>query len=79
MRRWRSYHFTSILDTHRPRGDRVSVSVEPVSQDAQSYIAEVTLTSKVLGRRRHRQHWRKLDGDWQFDVLKTLHEIDHAD
>jgi hypothetical protein len=73
--RWRSFYFTSILDKHRPAGDKVSVTVEREGEDAASSSFVVTIKSKVIGQRILREQWRASDGRWRFDVVQTLAEM----
>ncbi len=72
FQRWRGFYFTSILDKHRPAGDKVRITVVREGEDPASSIFVVTMKSPVIGQREIREHWRTIDGRWRFDVVKTL-------
>jgi hypothetical protein len=75
FKRWRSFYFTSILDEHRPAGDKVSVAVARENEKSPDAVLVVTMISPVVGRREIRQHWHEHDGRWEFDVVRTLNEL----
>ena len=72
FQRWRSFYFTSILDKHRPAGDKVHVAVVREGENPADTVFVVTLSSPVLGSREVREHWHERDGRWEFDVVSTL-------
>lgn len=71
LKRW-IRRFASILDRHRPAGDRVRVDVETVDSRPGRRVLLVTVRSEFLGARRHIQHWRQRNSRWLFDSLATL-------
>jgi hypothetical protein len=70
--RWRLRHLSSILDKHRPRGDRVEVAVETLSEAAGLIEFRVRLSSPFLGQRSLEQRWSASGGQWRFDAHATL-------
>jgi hypothetical protein len=72
--RWRMRYFTSILDAHRPSGDKVTVTVETVKENPQKCVLNVTLSSPFIGERSHRQHWQCSNEIWLFDATATVGE-----
>jgi hypothetical protein len=72
--RWRVRYFTSILDSHRPRGDRVRVDVLVMEERPDSRVLGVSMKSAFLGTRSMIQQWRLEDGRWQFDARQTVRE-----
>jgi hypothetical protein len=75
FKRWRGFYFTSILDKHRPAGDKVQVAVTRETSTPSGSVFVATLTSPLVGERTIREHWREHDGKWQFDVVATLAEL----
>jgi hypothetical protein len=76
--RWRVRHFSSILDRHRPRGDRVSVSVSAAESVDTAKNFQVVITSPFLGKRKHEQRWYERDGRWWFDARGTIQQTDYS-
>ncbi|MGE0608953.1 MAG: hypothetical protein AB7O62_17795 [Pirellulales bacterium] len=74
FKRWRSRYFPSILDAHRPAGDRVSLAVEAIEETDETRVLRVTLRSPHVGERAHRQYWARRDGKWLLDVVATLED-----
>lgn len=72
LERWRKRHFTSILDRHRPDGDRVRIAATPLPDAGPHRVLAVTLRSPFLGSRNFVQYWRVDDGQWHFDARATL-------
>lgn len=72
--RWRVRHFGSILDAHRPDGDRVRITVEAIDESATEARLKVTLKSPFMGERSHVQRWDIREGKWKFNSLRTLAE-----
>ncbi len=70
--RWRVRHFSSILDTHRPTGDRVRMTVDVLEETESEVKLKVTLESSFLGVRSHTQRWDLREGEWKFNSLRTL-------
>jgi len=70
--RWRLRHFSSILDKHRPKGDRVDIAVEVVSESADARVFKVLMTSAFFGTRSLEECWRNAEGAWRFDARATL-------
>jgi hypothetical protein len=70
--RWRLHYFPSILDQHRPAGDKVDVTVRVLEDDANTRLFLVTLKSEFLGSRSQVQNWHLRDGQWLFDARGTL-------
>jgi hypothetical protein len=75
FQRWRGFYFTSILDKHRPAGDKVQIAVVRQENNTADAVFIATLRSPMLGNREIRQHWRERDGGWEFDVLATLAQL----
>lgn len=76
LKRWRTRHFTSIADRHRPTGDKVAVEVKSIENRSSRRVLLVTMKSEFIGTRRHVQYWREVDAAWRFDALATLAEED---
>ncbi|QDU90462.1 hypothetical protein Pla175_38670 [Pirellulimonas nuda] len=70
--RWRVRYFSSILDRHRPAGDRVVIRVDRLTDDPTQVLLRVTLRSHFFGERSHQQCWHIRDGRWTFNALGTL-------
>ncbi len=70
--RWRLRYFSSILDKHRPKGDRLDIAIESRSPSAETRVFKVLLTSDFLGTRTLEECWRNVDGVWRFDARATL-------
>jgi hypothetical protein len=78
LERWRKRHFTSIVDRHRPNGDRVRIAAVPLPDAGPHRVLAVTLRSQFLGSRNLIQYWRLDDGQWHFDARATLASEDRA-
>jgi ribosomal protein S27AE len=78
LERFRLRQFASILDKHRPSGDRVSIDVAVVRATADARVLEIRLASGFLGTRTHEQVWYLRDGQWCFGAQQTLAAQDHA-
>jgi hypothetical protein len=72
LERWRKRHFTSIVDRHRPDGDRVRIVAVSLPDAGPHRVLAVTLRSPFLGSRNLIQYWRIDDGQWNFDARATL-------
>lgn len=70
--RWKVRYFPSILDKHRPGGDRVAIAVDTIRETPDACVLQVTMTSKFITKRACQQQWRKTGGVWQFDPVATL-------
>jgi hypothetical protein len=74
--RWRVRHFSSILDSLRPPGDRVEVEAALTRDESTRRVFHVSMTSPLLGTRSHDQHWVLVEGTWSFDPQNTLAAAD---
>lgn len=69
---WRMRHFASIIDRHRPDGDRVSIDVKTLADESGYRVLAITMRSPFLGVRNQVQYWRESNDHWYFDSLATL-------
>ncbi len=70
--RWKMRHFASIVDRHRPDGDRVAIDVKALADESGHRVLAVTMRSPFLGVRNQVQYWRESEGGWYFDSRATL-------
>lgn len=71
LKSW-SRRLTSILDRHRPAGDRMRVHAQVVEEKPHNRVLLITLRSDFIGTRRHIQHWHERNSTWLFDARATL-------
>lgn len=74
FRRWQIVNFASIQSKFRPEHDRVSILVAEVQSTDDQRIFLVTMTSQIIGERKHVQYWSREEDAWLLDATSSLHD-----
>lgn len=75
FRLWRLMSFASILDEHRPEGDKVAIETAVASPDARETSIRVAMSSPFVGQRVLVQQWRREpNGELKLDAIATHRE-----
>ncbi|WP_145095067.1 hypothetical protein [Anatilimnocola aggregata] len=73
FQKWRITHFASIQQKFRPN-DTTNVQVEVIEADSDQLVANVIISSRILGTRKIMQYWTREEEGWLFDATASLRD-----